>query len=331
MSLCVPSRRPLALAGLCLLLICCSLAALLNGAVQIPLNMLPATLFPADAEQTLWQQVLFDLRLPRILLALLAGGALALAGCAMQALFCNPLADPALTGVVGGAALGATLALACGLALWLVWPAAFISALACTTLAWTLGRRQSGSAGLLLAGIAINAICASLIGLVFAFASDPLLRDLAFWSMGSLAAAEWKDLRWLAPAILAVGALIGREWRGLNALLLGEREALHLGFSVPALKRRLFVLTALLVAPLTALCGAIGFVGLVAPHLARLLLGAQHRWLLPGAACCGALLLVLADWLARTALPPSELPVGLITSLLGGPFFLWLLARGGRY
>ncbi|SFN12534.1 iron complex transport system permease protein [Formivibrio citricus] len=328
MSLLAASRRPWALATLLLLLASCGIASLFSGAIDIPPRVL--LMYNLGPEDALWRQILLDLRLPRILLAALGGGALALAGAAMQALFRNPLAEPGLTGVVSGAALGATLAFASGLALWLVWPAAFAGALAIASLAWTLGRRHAGSAGLLLAGIALNALCASLIGLVFAFASDPLLRDLTFWSMGSLAAAEWTTLTWFAPLVLVAAALIGREWRGLNALLLGEREALHLGFRVSALKRRLFVLTALLVAPLTALCGAIGFVGLIAPHLARMLIGAHHRWLLPTAFCCGALLLVLADWLARTALPPAELPVGLVTSLLGGPFFLWLLAREGK-
>lgn len=321
-------HRPLILAGLLLLLVLCGLGSLFSGIVHIPVSTLLAA--PGDPDAELWRTILLDLRLPRILLALLAGGTLALAGTAMQALFRNPLADPGLTGVVSGAALGATLAMAGGLALWLIWPAAFVGALAITTLAWTLGRRYPGTAGLLLAGIALNALCASLIGLTFAFASDALLRDLTFWSMGSLAIAEWTTLIWLAPLVLAGALLIWREWRGLNALLLGEREALHLGFNVTQLKRRLFVLTALLVAPLTALCGAIGFIGLIAPHLARMLLGAHHRWLLPTAFCCGALLLILADWIARIALPPSELPVGLVTSLLGAPFFLWLLASGRK-
>ena len=323
-----PPQRPLALAGLLALLALCGIASLLAGVVPIPLHaLLPS---PIGDDAALWQTILLDLRLPRLLLAILAGGTLSLAGCAMQALFRNPLAEPGLTGVVSGAALGATLALAGGLALWLVWPTAFAGALAVASLAWKLGRRNPGSAGLLLAGIALNALCASLIGLVFAFASDPLLRDLTFWSMGSLAVAEWSTLVWFAPLVILGALLIGREWRGLNALLLGEREALHLGFQVASLKRRLFILTALLVAPLTALCGTIGFVGLIAPHLARMLFGAHHRWLLPAAFCCGALLLTLADWIARIVLPPAELPVGLVTSLLGGPFFLWLLSREGK-
>lgn len=330
MSLLPSHRRSWVLAGLLLLLALCSMVSLFSGAVPIPLSALLTLRHPANPEEALWLQILLDLRLPRILLALLAGGALAVAGAAMQALFRNPLAEPGLTGVVSGAALGATLALAGGLMLWLVWPAAFAGALIIASLAWILGRRYPGSAGLLLAGIALNALCASLIGLVFTFASAPLLRDLTFWNMGSLAAAQWSTLAWFAPLIISGALLIGREWRGLNALLLGEREALHLGFQVSTLKKRLFVLTALLVAPLTALCGAIGFIGLIAPHFVRMLLGANHRWLLPATFSCGALLLVLADWIARTALPPSELPVGLVTSLLGGPFFLWLLAREGK-
>lgn len=321
-SLIIAAMGGLLLAGL--------LAALAGGALSIPFNRLLALPFISspNTEEAQWLNIITHLRLPRALLAILAGAAFATAGTLMQALFRNPLAEPGLTGVISGATLGSAGALALGGAVWFIWSSAFVGALLASILAWHLGRRYPGQAGLLLAGIAINAICGSIIGLLSAFADDHLLRSLTSWTTGSLAYADWAILAWLAPLTLLLLVLSGYEWRALNALLLGEREAQHLGFRLPALRRRLFIYTALLVAPATALCGAIGFVGLIAPHLARMLLGAQHRWLLPGAMLTGATLLTLADWLARITLPPSELPIGLITSLLGGPFFLWLLARG---
>src|SRR5690606_14108187 len=161
-------------------------------------------------------------------------------------------------------------------------------------------------------------------------ADDAQLRDLTFWSMGSVAGASWGLLAVLAPWTLLVCAWLLRQWRVLNALLLGEREAQHLGYAIAAVRRRLVVATALVVGPLVAATGGIAFVGLVVPHLVRLTLGADHRWLLPAAMLGGALALVLADYLARMAVAPAELPLGLVTSLVGGPFFLWLLARGGR-
>lgn len=322
--------RPAILLILGILLTVGLLLSLLNGAVPVPLNGLLQMPFsqPGNDQEALWRIVITDLRLPRAVLALLAGAAMAVAGTLMQSLFRNPLAEPGLTGVTSGAALGSAIVLALGNTGWLIWPSAFSGALLVSVLTWLLGRRSSGQASLLLAGIAINAICAALIGLITTFASDHQLRNLMHWNIGSLSDADWASLRWIGPLTVLLIALSWKEWRVLNALLLGEREAHHLGFSLPALRRRIFIYTALLVAPVTAICGTIGFIGLIAPHLARMLLGAEHRWLLPGAMLTGATLLVLADWLARIILPSAELPVGLITSLLGGPFFLWLLARG---
>lgn len=322
--------RPAILLMLGTLLTACFLASLLNGTVAIPLDGLLRLPFshPGNDQEALWQIVISDLRLPRALLAILAGSAMAAAGTLMQSLFRNPLAEPGLTGVTSGAALGSAIVLALGQTGWLIWPSAFSGALLVSVLTWLLGRRSSGQASLLLAGIAINAICAALIGLITTFASDHQLRNLMHWNIGSLGDADWASLRWIAPLTALLLVLSWKEWRALNALLLGEREARHLGFRLPVLRRRIFVYTALLVAPVTAICGTIGFIGLIAPHLARMLLGAEHRWLLPGAMLTGATLLLIADWLARIILPNAELPVGLITSLLGGPFFLWLLAKG---
>ncbi|AZV95622.1 iron chelate uptake ABC transporter family permease subunit [Kerstersia gyiorum] len=306
-----------------------ALLAAVSGAVEIPLMRIPALLAGTQApEETLWRNVLLDIRLPRVLFALLAGAALAVSGAVMQALFRNPLAEPGLVGISAGGSLGAVgaIVLTNG-GFWVLAPSAFVGSLLATMLAYMLGRRFPGVAGLLLAGIAINAVAGSIIGIFTFIATDTQLRDLTFWSMGSLAAADWKLLSYLAPWLVIVGAWMLFQWRALNALLLGEREAQHLGYALKSIRRRLVVGTALIVGPLVAVTGGIAFVGLVVPHLIRLTFGADHRWLLPGSVVAGGLGLTLADWVSRIAVIPAELPIGLVTSLIGGPFFLWLLAR----
>lgn len=311
-----------------------ALLAALSGAVDIPFTdalRLLAT-GASQPDDTLWRNVLWDIRLPRVLLAVVAGSALAIAGAAMQALFRNPLAEPGLVGISAGGALGAVAAIVLTTGGFIVTaPAAFVGSLLTTAAAYVVGRRVPGVAGLLLAGIAINTVAGSLIGLLTYMASDTQLRDLTFWSMGSLAGASWLLLAFLAPWTLLWSFWLMRQWRAMNALLLGEREAQHLGFALVTVRYKLVVATALIVGPLVAATGGIGFVGLVVPHLVRMTLGADHRWLLPASMLTGALALTLADWLARIVVIPAELPIGLVTSLVGGPFFLWLLARGRRF
>ncbi|WP_051305005.1 FecCD family ABC transporter permease [Chitinilyticum litopenaei] len=318
------------LAGLLLLLAFLSLS---SGAVGIPLKALLQIAYGAipsnhdDAQ--LWRSVLLDVRLPRVLFAMLAGIVLALAGALAQALFRNPLAEPGLVGITAGGALGAVTAIVLlGGGFLLVAPLAFAGSLLALAAAYHLGRHQPGVAGLLLAGIAVNALCASLIGLLTYLADDSQLRSITFWSMGSLANASWHELSLLGPWLLVLSLLALRYWRALNALLLGERAAGHLGFPVKALRRKLILLMALMVGPLVAATGGIGFVGLVAPHLVRMALGADHRLLLPTAALTGACALVAADWLARIVVMPAELPIGIVTGLVGGPFFIYLLLKG---
>jgi iron complex transport system permease protein len=305
-----------------------------NGAVDIPLAVLPQLFFGEinRPESALWRSVLFDLRLPRIFFAIICGTGLALAGAVMQALFRNPLAEPGLVGMSLGGALGAVIAIVLGAqGFFAVAPAAFIGSLGATTLAYSLGRRHRGVASMLLAGIAINAICGALIGLFTSLANDAQLRSLTFWNLGSLAGANWRLLIFLGPWTLLMAILLLRDWRALNALLLGEREAQHLGFPLAQLRRRLIVLSTLMIGPLVAAAGTILFVGLIVPHLVRLAFGADHRWLLPNTAIGGALALTLADWISRIAVIPAELPIGVVTGLVGGPFFLWLLLRRGTH
>jgi len=324
---------PLALTVLGAVLALVALAASSSGAVQIPLRDMPTLLFgdpaPGDA---LWRNVLIDIRLPRVLFAMVAGAALAISGAAMQALFRNPLAEPGLIGISAGGSLGAVAAIVLTSGgFWVLAPAAFAGSLLATFCAYTLGRRVPGMAGLLLAGIAINAVAGAMIGLFTFVANDAQLRDLTFWTMGSLAGANWTLLAFLGPWVLLTSWWLMRQWRVMNALLLGEREAQHLGYALKRVRAQLVLACALIVGPLVAATGGIGFVGLVVPHLVRMTLGANHRWLLPACVLGGALALTLADWLSRVAVVPAELPIGLVTSLVGGPFFLWLLARGRRH
>ena len=190
---------------------------------------------------------------------------------------------------------------------------------------------MAGVSGLLLAGIAVNAFALSLVSLLITFAADTQFRSFAFWSLGSLTRASWTSLGGLLPLSVLLSLWLMMRWRLLNALLLGEREAQHLGFALNHVRRELIIVICLLVGPLVAVTGGIAFIGLVMPHVMRLWLGADHRLLLPMSWIGGAVALLLADSLARLVLVPAELPVGVITSLVGGPFFLWLLlSKVGR-
>ena len=323
---------PLALGLLAVALAVAVVAATANGAVAIPLRELPSLLWGTPTpENALWRNVLIDIRLPRVLFALVAGAGLAASGAAMQALFRNPLAEPGLIGISAGGALGAVAAIVLTSGgFWITAPSAFAGSLVATLCAYAVGRRVPGVAGLLLAGVAITAMAFSLIGLFTFVATDAQLRDLTFWNMGSLGGANWKVLSFLGPWVLLVSLWLMSQWRVMNALLLGEREAQHLGYTLKRVRARLVLASALIVGPLVAATGTIVFVGLVVPHLVRMTLGANHRWLLPATILAGGLALILADWLARTVVVPAELPIGLVTGLVGGPFFLWLLARGRR-
>jgi iron complex transport system permease protein len=332
-------RRPLVLLGLGLLLALLLILSLGIGAVKLtPWQVVRGLLAPeADERAAL---VLHAIRLPRTLLAALVGACLAGAGAAMQGLFRNPLADPGLIGVSSGAAVAAVAAIVFGgffpffAGPALVPFAAFIGSLLATGTVLLLAQRfQSGTvrassvAGLLLAGLAMTVITMAGVGFMTYLSDDRQMRDITYWSLGSVASGGWRGVGWVFPAaLLCLGGLLSQA-RKLDALALGEREAAHLGVNVARLRRVLVIAAALGVGAATAFCGVIGFLGLLAPHLARMLLGAGHRFVLPGSMVIGAGLLVLADIGARTLLAPAELPVGLLTNLIGGGFFLWLLLR----
>ncbi|QNH08284.1 iron ABC transporter permease [Pseudomonas sp. B11D7D] len=316
------------------------------GPVSLPLgDTLRAALrllglpLAADAAVQQAELILAQIRMPRTLLGLAVGMVLALCGVAMQGLFRNPLADPGLVGVSSGAALGAAVAIVGGAAFgglpeafapYLLSACAFVGGLLVTALVYRLGRRdgQTNVATMLLAGIALTALAGAAIGLFTYLADDATLRTLTFWNLGSLNGASYARLWPLLLATLAVALWLPRRARALNALLLGESEARHLGFDVERLKRELVFCTALGVGAAVAAAGLIGFIGLVVPHLMRLLVGPDHRLLLPASALAGASLLLLADLVARLALAPAELPIGIVTALIGAPFFIYLLVRG---
>ena len=339
------STRPL-FNALGLLLVLALWLSLALGPVSLPLgDTLSATLrllgLPVTEDASVQQAelILAQIRMPRTLLGLAVGMVLALCGVAMQGLFRNPLADPGLVGVSSGAALGAAVAIVGGAALgglpeafapYLLSVCAFVGGLLVTALVYRLGRRdgQTNVATMLLAGIALTALAGAAIGLFTYLADDATLRTLTFWNLGSLNGASYARLWPLLLATLAVAAWLPRRARALNALLLGESEARHLGFDVERLKRELVFCTALGVGAAVAAAGLIGFIGLVVPHLMRLLVGPDHRLLLPASALAGASLLLLADLVARLALAPAELPIGIVTALIGAPFFLYLLVRG---
>ena len=335
--------RPLfiALGFLLLLALWLSLAL---GPVSLPLldtakaalRLLGVPLSGVGLEQA--ELILGQIRLPRTLLGLAVGAVLALSGVAMQGLFRNPLADPGLVGVSSGAALGAAIAIVGGaawgglppaLAPYLLSVCAFAGGLGVTALVYRLGRRdgRTSVATMLLAGIALTALAGAVIGLFTYLADDATLRSLTFWNLGSLNGASYARLWPLLLVTAAVALWLPCRARGLNALLLGESEARHLGFDVERLKRELVFCTALGVGAAVAAAGMIGFIGLVVPHLIRLLVGPDHRVLLPAAALAGASLLLFADLVARLVLAPAELPIGIVTALLGAPFFIYLLLR----
>ena len=279
--------------------------------------------------------VITELRLPRLLLSVFVGAMLAQCGAVMQGLFRNPLADPGIIGVSSGAAVGAIVAIA-------IFPAsmgplavpvsAFVAGLLTTMLVYSLSRSKQGTSVLvlLLAGVAISAFAGATIGFISYFSNDEKLRQLSLWQMGSLAGASQVNL-WLGFfTVVALAIAFQRKTSALNALVLGECEARYLGINVEGLKRQLIILVAVGVGISVAYAGIIGFIGLVVPHLVRLVTGPDHRSLIPLSALCGALLLLVADLMARLVVQPAELPVGLVTALLGAPFFLALLIQQRR-
>lgn len=284
---------------------------------------------PADA---LADEVLWEIRFPRVCLTALVGASLGCAGAAMQGSFSNPLAEPGLVGVSSGAVLGAAAQIVLGvnvLGSWTITAFAFLGGLVTVLLVYSASREggRTEVVTLVLTGIAVNAFTGALIGLVTYFSDDAELRSITFWNLGSMAAATWSKVVIVAPVAL-VGLVAAMANAGkLDLLALGEREARHLGVNVERLRITVLTTVALLAAASVAVSGVVLFVGLVVPHLIRGVAGPAHRVLLAGSALGGAVILVLADLAARTLASPAEIPLGVLTSLVGSPFFFWLLRR----
>jgi len=345
-------RRATALIVLLLLALPCAiLYSVSSGVLNIPLPVSLQALghffaLPVAAVDPQQQMVLQAIRWPRTLMAALVGACLAMCGAAMQGLFRNALADPSLIGVSSGASLGASIAIVLGstvlagasellgansavLTTYLVAIMAFAGGFIATIFVYRLGTSGGATsvATMLLAGIAITAV-AGAISNIFSFIADDLaLRRISLWRMGSLDGANWQQLTMALSLIGLVLIALPRYSRELNALLLGESEAGHLGIDVQRVKLQIIAWTALGVGVAVSVSGVIGFVGLIVPHLVRLLIGPDHRRLLPASALMGASLLVVSDTIARTVMAPVEIPIGIVTALLGAPFFISLLLQ----
>lgn len=300
---------------------------------------LPVSVEPGMAD------VLMLIRLPRVCLGMLVGAGLAISGAALQGLFRNPLADPGLIGISAGASFFAVLFIVGASAVPLLVPGnmlgqyylmnvvTFIGACLTSLLVFRLSRTRGKTlvATLLLAGLAINALCGAFTGLVTYTANNDELRSIVFWSLGSLGAASWSNVLALSPFVLGPLLILPRMARSLNAFALGEAEAGYMGVHVKRLKLWIIVLSTLAVGACVAVSGIIGFVGLIVPHILRTASGNDHRSLLLNSALLGAVLLTLADVLSRTVIAPAELPIGIVTAILGTPLFIALLMKQKKY
>lgn len=341
----LPSIQPTAFIVLAILLVICVMLSIGIGAVEIsPVQSLAILARKIGIELPVaftaqQEAVLLAIRLPRVILGLVIGAGLAVSGAVLQSLFRNPLADPTLIGVSSGAALAVAVAIVFGEALtfsalvanksFFLPLAAFGGGLAATFFVYRVGKREGGAnvTTMLLAGIAVNAFAGAGIGLLSFLATDAQLRNITFWNLGSLGGATWQNVTVAAPLIFIAVFWLLRLSRSFNVILLGEAEAAHLGVNTKRLKWQSICLVSLAVGASVAVAGGIGFVGLVVPHLLRLLTGADHRYLLRNSVLLGANLVLGADLAARNIVAPAELPIGVVTAFIGAPFFVWLLLK----
>lgn len=327
------SRKPALLyAGLALLTLLLALASLSLGSTRFPLARALAGVFSAEAN--IYSLILLELRLPRTLTALVVGASLGLCGAALQGLLRNPLASPGLLGSSSGAALCAVIVLYFGLhteAAWLLPLAGMAGALLATLLVWLIAGQNSSITTVILAGVAINAACAAGISLAINLAPSPwAVSEIALWLLGDLSKTSFDGFWLMLPFSLLGWLLLAGCGCGLNALSLGEQTAVSMGISLSRLRIQLFAATALSVGAAVATVGSIGFVGLVVPHLLRPLVGYEPARLLPASACGGALMLLLADMGVRLIATQTPLQVGVLTALVGAPFFLFLILKSRR-
>ncbi|USX21692.1 iron ABC transporter permease [Oxalobacteraceae bacterium OTU3REALA1] len=327
-------RAAVTLTGLALFAFASLVFSGMTGSVAIPLSDIPAAVNDLlHGQTTTLSATLLDLRLSRAITAFVTGAALSLAGVMMQALLRNPLADPYVLGISSGASVGALAALMFMCAAWMVDAAAFAGAVAVSMMLYMLARRdlrggaaaEGGTALLLLTGVILSSACMALVTLMLSIAPESRLRTMVFWMIGDLSGAP---LRWM-PWVVLAGALIFalRNARAMNVMALHAEAAATLGIRVGALRKGLFFTSGLLTASAVTSAGSIGFVGLIVPHACRFAVGPDHRLLIPAAALAGGSYLLLADTLARTIIAPQQLPVGVVTALIGAPVFLYQLHR----
>jgi len=332
--------------ALAVVLVVVALVALSIGQVTIPIkDILSIILFKvgliSQQPDAIYETVLWSIRLPRIVMTILIGAALAISGAAMQGLFRNPLVEPGLIGVSSGAALAVVALVVFGGALLgnsffgtsVMMPvAAFVGGFAATMLVMKIGQQlgKTNIAVLILGGVAINALAGALMGLVIFYADENQLRMFTFWTLGDLGGATWQKVLITAPVLILSSVWMLTYQFPLNAIAIGEAEAFHMGVDVERVKKSIVFFGALAVGVSVSLAGIIGFIGLVVPHLVRVVFRADNRLVLPASLLGGPILLLLSDLLARTLVAPTELPIGVVTALIGAPFFIFLLVRANH-
>ena len=325
------------------ILLAVSLFSLTIGATATSLIDFLLVVFGQATANSSLPFIIFEIRLPRLLLAILVGMSLAVSGAALQGLFRNPLADPGLIGVSSGSALGAITIIVLGesflqnyVVFWgyfAVPIAAFLGGLAITWLVYLIASKRGSTdvSLMLLTGIALGTLAAAVTGMLTFFAADDALRTLSFWMLGSIAVANWQSVTIvLVPTLISI-IVLPKYATALNAALMGEAVAFQIGHNIKVLKRIVIILVAFAVGAAVSVSGIIGFVGLIAPHLVRMLVGPDNRFVIIGSALIGAILLVIADMIARSIVAPAELPVGIPMSLIGGAFFIWLLLNRKKH
>lgn len=329
-------RFKLRIAGIFLLLILSILSLLISvgiGSVNVPLVDILKIIIGEEASSAVANSalIIMEIRLPRVVTAFIAGAVLAVAGASFQALLRNPLADPFILGVSGGAALGGVLAIVLGFSYggFSIQLFAFIGALSTILFVYFIstvdGRIPKYK--MLLAGVVVNSFLSALIMLVLSLASEDSLASALFWLMGDLSSSSWDRTLTGIPYLIAGLALLYMMSKEMNLLLLGEEQARELGANTERIKLLIFVSASLITGVVVSACGLIGFVGLIIPHAARLIWGADHRFLIPASLLLGGTFLTLSDTVARTVIAPVELPVGVITALVGGPVFVYLMKK----
>ena len=290
-----------------------------------------------DSFSNIHESVLLDIRLPRILMAILVGLGLGTSGAILQGLFRNPLVDPGFIGVSSGGAIGAMVAIMFSQYIYLYLPVilsqfilpflAMTGAFITTMAVYKISKvsNKTNIMAMLLAGIAINALAGSIIGLFVSISSDAELRSFTFWTLGGLDMADWDIIGIVSFFIVIPFFIIYKLQDEMDIFMLGDAESEHLGINVELLKKKIILISAIVVGISVSFCGMIGFIGLVTPHLVRLFIGPNHKYLIPGSAILGAILLTLSDLVSKTIISPAQLPIGVVTSTIGAPFFVWLI------